>query len=71
MASGFLVRVPLVDGDFLCNVLGTCLISFVFLDTTILSSYAKQWLYLPTRVALTNPFTATGSLSALWLRLSF
>ena len=70
MASGFLVRVPLVDGDFLCNVLGTCLISFVFPDTTILSSYAKQRLYLPTRVALTNPFTTTGSRSALWLRLS-
>ena len=29
MASGFLVRVPLVNGDFLCNVLGTFLISFV------------------------------------------
>ena len=28
MASGFLIRVPLVNGDILCNVLGTCLISF-------------------------------------------
>ena len=45
MASGFYVRVPLVDGDFLCNVLVTCLISFVFLDTTILSRYSKQRLY--------------------------
>ena len=28
MTSGFLIRVPLVDGDFLCNALVTCLISF-------------------------------------------
>ena len=34
----------------------------------VLGAYSYQRVYLPTRVALTNP-TTTGSRSAKWLRL--
>ena len=71
MASGFLIRVPLVDGDFLCNVLGICLFIFCVYRYHDTKQLRKAEVVSPTRVALTNPFTTTGSRSALWLRLSF
>ena len=59
----------LLSGDFSCSVLVTCLISFVFRDTTILRRYSKQRSYPPTRVALTDPYTTTSSCSAKQIRL--
>ena len=60
----------LLSGDFSCSVLVTCLISFVFQNTTILRRYSKQRSYSPTRVALTDPYTTTSSCSAEQIRVS-
>jgi hypothetical protein len=44
---------------------------FLFVRYHDTKRLSKAEVVSPTRVALTNPFTTTGSHSALWLRLSF